>query len=81
MGQDSYETTEQLEESAGLPPCGIGRNCQITRAIIDKNARIGDGVVITSHLGKPNADGDCFHVRDGVVIIPKNTVVPDGRRI
>jgi glucose-1-phosphate adenylyltransferase len=81
LGQDNYETEEQIEESAGLPARGIGMNCQIARAIIDKNARIGDGVVITSHQGKPNEDGDCYYVRDGIVIIPKNTVVPDGRRI
>jgi len=81
MGQDRYETREEQEEAAGLPLRGIGRHCQITRAIIDKNARIGDGVVITSHLGKPNEDGDCFHVRDGIVLIPKNAVVSDGRRI
>ncbi|HOS43232.1 MAG TPA: glucose-1-phosphate adenylyltransferase [Armatimonadota bacterium] len=81
MGQDNYETAEQREESAGLPARGVGAHCQITRAIIDKNARIGDGVLITSHQGKPNEDGDCYYVRDGVVIIPKNAVVPDGRRI
>lgn len=81
MGQDTYETAEQREETAGLPGRGIGANCQITRAIIDKNARLGDGVIITSHHNKPNEDGDCYHVRDGVVVIPKNTVVPDGRKI
>ena len=81
LGQDHYETPEQCEESAGLPARGIGPGCQITRAIIDKNARIGEGVVITSHQGKPNEEGDCFYVRDGIVIIPKNAVVPDGRRI
>ena len=81
LGQDSYETPEQREESAGLPARGIGAHCQITRAIIDKNARIGDGVIINSHQGKSNEDGDCYCVRDGIVIIPKNTVVPDGRRI
>lgn len=81
MGQDDYESTEQREEDAGLPARGLGANCQITRAIIDKNARLGDGIVITSHQGKPNEDGDCYYVRDGVVIIPKNAVVPDGRRI
>jgi glucose-1-phosphate adenylyltransferase len=81
MGQDNYETVTQREESAGLPARGVGQNCKITRAIIDKNARIGDGVVITSHAGKPNEDGDCYFVRDGIVIIPKNAVVPDGRKI
>jgi len=81
MGGDNYESNEQREESAGLPGRGVGANCQITRAIIDKNARIGDGVIITSHLNKPNEDGDCYYVRDGVVIIPKNSVVTDGRKI
>ncbi len=81
MGQDRYETPEDREDNAGLPARGIGANCQITRAIIDKGARIGDGVIITSHQGKPNEDGDCYHVRDGIVIIPKNAIVPDGRRI
>ncbi|HEY3376433.1 MAG TPA: glucose-1-phosphate adenylyltransferase [Armatimonadota bacterium] len=81
LGQDNYETAEQREETAGLPDRGVGAGCQITRAIIDKNARIGDGVIITSHLGKPNEDGDCYFVRDGIVTIPKNAVVPDGRRI
>ncbi len=81
MGQDRYETREEQEEAAGLPLRGIGRDCQITRCIIDKNARIGDGVVITDHRNKPNEDGDCYNVRDGIVLIPKNTVVPDGRKI
>ncbi len=81
MGQDFYESEQEKEENAGLPARGVGADCQITRAILDKNARIGDGVIITSHQGKPNEDGDCFYVRDGIVIIPKNTVVPDGRRI
>jgi glucose-1-phosphate adenylyltransferase len=81
LGQDSYESPQEREETAGLPSRGIGAGCQITRAIIDKNARIGDGVIITSHLGKPNEDGDCYHVRDGIVVIPKNSVVPDGRKI
>ena len=81
MGQDNYETPEQREESTGLPARGIGNHCQISRAIIDKNARIGDGVIVTSHQNRPKEDGDCYYVRDGVVIIPKNAVVPDGRRI
>jgi glucose-1-phosphate adenylyltransferase len=81
MGQDRYETREEQEEAAGLPLRGIGMDCNISRCIIDKNARIGDGVVITNHANKPNEDGDCYYVRDGIVLIPKNTVVPDGRKI
>jgi glucose-1-phosphate adenylyltransferase len=81
MGQDRYETEEECEECAGLPLRGVGKGCTISHAIIDKNARIGDGVVITNHVGKPNEDGDCYCVRDGIVIIPKNAIVPDGRKI
>ncbi|MEI6521174.1 MAG: glucose-1-phosphate adenylyltransferase [bacterium] len=81
MGQDRYETVEECEECAGLPQRGLGKGCNISHAIIDKNARIGDGVVITNHVGKPNEDGDCYCVRDGIVIIPKNAIVPDGRKI
>ena len=51
----------------------------IKRAIIDKNARIGDGVVITPD-GKPdNYDSENYYIRDGVVVIPKNAVLPSGK--
>ena len=46
--------------------------------IIDKNVRIGAGVIIHSYLGKPDEDGDGNYVRDGIVIIPQNGVVPAG---
>ncbi len=50
----------------------------IDRAIIDKNARIADGVVITPE-GKPaNLDADNYFIRDGIVVIPKNAVIPAG---
>jgi glucose-1-phosphate adenylyltransferase len=56
----------------------VGRNCHIENAIIDKNARIGDGVTITP-AGKPETfDGDNFFVRDGIVVIPKGAVIPSG---
>ena len=47
MGADYFEGAAPNAVARGLPPIGIGRNCVIDRAIIDKNARIGDGVVIT----------------------------------
>ena len=81
MGADYYEgdprgTTLRLPPNS--PPIGIGRNCVIKRAIIDKNARIGDGVVITPE-GKPdNYDSENFYIRDGVVVVPKNAVLPSG---
>jgi glucose-1-phosphate adenylyltransferase len=76
MGADYFEQDRQVDEKQ--PAIGIGRNCVIDRAIIDKNARIADGVVITPE-GKPaNFDGDNYFIRDGIVIVPKNAVIPAG---
>ena len=57
---------------------GIGRDCVIERAIVDKNARVGRGVRIVNEAGHQEADGDGYYVRDGIVFIPKEGVVPDG---
>ncbi len=77
MGADYYET-DPATVPEGLPAMGVGRNCVIDRAIIDKNARIADGVVITPE-GKPNQyDGENYYIRDGIVVIPKNAVIPAG---
>ena len=81
MGADYYEgdpRASSLHLASDAPPIGIGRNCVIKRAIIDKNARIGDGVVITPE-GKPaNYDSENFYIRDGVVVVPKDAVLPSG---
>jgi glucose-1-phosphate adenylyltransferase len=80
LGCDYYESNESIEsnEKAGHPRIGVGSNCRIENAIIDKNARIGNNVVI-SPAGKPeNADHPLYFIRDGVVIIPKNGIVPHG---
>ena len=76
MGADYYES--ESIPSPGTPRIGIGRNTTIKDAIVDKNARIGERVVISPE-GKPqDHDGDNYFVRDGIVIIPKNAVIPDG---
>jgi glucose-1-phosphate adenylyltransferase len=77
MGADFYQGDEP-EASPGDPPIGIGRNCVVDHAIIDKNARIGEGVVITPDGKAPNVDGPNYYIRDGVVVIPKNAVLPVG---
>jgi glucose-1-phosphate adenylyltransferase len=64
-----------------MPHMSIGRNCRIERAIIDKNVHIGEGVVITNKDGAPDCDAPTHFIRDGLVIIPKNSVIPDGTRI
>ena len=76
MGADYYEA--EAAPPSGTPPVGIGRNTTINDAIVDKNARIGERVVISPE-GKPSEyDGENFYIRDGIVIIPKNAVIPDG---
>ena len=76
MGADYYEHGEITHESG--VPLGIGRNCVVKQAIIDKNARIGDGVVISPE-GKPVDEvSDLNWVRGGIMVIPKNTVIPSG---
>ena len=80
MGADFYQD-EDPHPDPGRPPLGIGANCFIEGAIIDKNSRIGNNVVI-SPAGKPeNLDGENFYIRDGVVVVPKGTVVPSGTKI
>jgi glucose-1-phosphate adenylyltransferase len=80
LGSDYYESYESIRtnEAADRPRVGVGSNTRIENAIIDKNARIGNNVVI-SPAGKPeNADHPLYYIRDGIVIIPKNGVVPHG---
>jgi glucose-1-phosphate adenylyltransferase len=80
LGSDYYESMESVErhEKEGMPRVGIGAHCKIENAIIDKNARIGNNVVI-SPAGKPeNLDHEHYFVRDGIIIIPKDAVIPHG---
>ncbi len=80
LGSDYYETNLSIQQHAGKgqPRVGIGKNTRIENAIVDKNARIGDNCVITP-VGKPeNVDHALYYIRDGIVIIPKNAVVPHG---
>jgi glucose-1-phosphate adenylyltransferase len=80
LGCDYYESIESIleHEKAGKPRIGIGTNCRIENTIVDKNARIGNNVVI-SPAGKPEkVDHPNYYIRDGIVIIPKNGVIPHG---
>jgi glucose-1-phosphate adenylyltransferase len=76
MGGDYFD--QNRHEASDLPPIGIGRNCVIDRAIIDKNARIADGVVITPEGKALNLDAENHFIRDGIVVVPKNAVIPAG---
>lgn len=80
LGSDYYESENSIIqfESNGIPRIGVGKNTMIREAIVDKNARIGDNCVITPD-GKPQEmDHPLYFIRDGVVIIPKNGIIPSG---
>ena len=81
LGADYFETPEDLEQNQekGRPDIGVGRNCHISNAILDKNVRIGNNVVLDP-AGLPDNFGPGIDVaiRDGVLVVTKNTVVPDG---
>jgi glucose-1-phosphate adenylyltransferase len=81
MGADYYETDAQKEENKknGIPNIGIGENTRVQRAIIDKNARIGKNCSI-GFSPNPPSDGDhgMYYAADGIIIIRKNAIIPDG---
>jgi len=80
LGSDFYESEESVINHAknGQPRVGIGENCRIENAIIDKNARIGNDVTISPAGKAENLDHDLYFIRDGIVVIPKNGVIPHG---
>ena len=79
MGGDFYESTEEIEENRklGRPDVGVGRNCVIRNAILDKNARIGDNVRISPDAHSDNTEGEGYYVRDGVIVVLKSAIIPD----
>ena len=82
MGNDFFQSREELEdENNDEPPMAIGQRCFISNAIIDKNCKIGNDVRIAG--GDHLEDGDYgeYHVVDGIVIVPKNSVIPEGTKI
>jgi glucose-1-phosphate adenylyltransferase len=82
MGADYYQTLEEMRDDlvTGLPRVGIGEGTVINRAIIDKNARIGNGVRLLNEAKIADVDGEnnSYYIRDGIIIVPKNAVIRDG---
>ena len=74
MGEDYYEK----EPEGNLPELGIGKNCLIKNAIIDKNVRIGDNVKIINEDNIQNKKSDHWEIKDGIIVIPKNTIIRSG---
>ena len=80
MGCDYYETPEDTKKrkAKNIPSLGIGKNCVIKKAIIDKNVAIGDGVKILNQKKVKDFDGENYCIKDGIVVIAKNSVIPSG---
>ncbi|WP_413677696.1 glucose-1-phosphate adenylyltransferase [Prochlorococcus sp. MIT 0916] len=82
MGSDFYESYEEriaLRKGGGIP-LGVGQGTTVKRAILDKNARIGDNVTIVNKDNVEEADRaeQGFYIRNGIVVIVKNATIPDG---
>ncbi len=80
MGNDFYETLEEMEHnsSKGIPKIGIGDRCSIKNAIIDKNCRIGNDVRINGGPHLENTDHMLYTIKDGIIVVKKGAVLPDG---
>src|SRR5215467_13463464 len=80
MGADYYEDEEDEDynRQMGIPNIGLGPGSIIKNAIIDKNAHIGTNVRLVNESRTMNADGVGYYIRDGIIIVPKNGVVPNG---
>lgn len=80
MGSDYYETLEDMNSATqrGLPKVGIGERCYIRNAIIDKNCRIGNDVRINGGSHLQDSDHPLYTIKDGIVVVKKGAILPDG---
>lgn len=80
MGSDYYETLAEMSAAAakGIPLLGIGNNTFIKNAILDKNCRIGDDVKINGGPHLENTDQPLYTIKDGIVVVKKGAVLPNG---
>ena len=85
MGNDYYQTADEInsDRAENRPPMEIGDGTLIDKAIIDKNCRIGRNVRITNEKCLENAHDDdaTAMIRDGIVVVPKETTLPDNWRM
>ena len=80
MGTDFYETLDEMNTSVsnGLPKLGIGERCYIKNSIIDKNCRIGNDVRINGGKHLANTEHQLYSIKEGIVVVKKGAVIPDG---
>ena len=78
MGNDSYETLDEINKNKTSILMGIGERCFIKNAIIDKNCRVGDDVRINGGRHLKDTETDLYCIRDGIVVIKKGAIIPKG---
>jgi glucose-1-phosphate adenylyltransferase len=80
MGSDYYETLPEINQAKakGIPLLGVGDRCYIKNAILDKNVRIGNDVRINGGSHLENQDHSLFTVKDGIIVVKKGAVIPNG---
>jgi glucose-1-phosphate adenylyltransferase len=81
LGADFYEDEPGQSTPASGVPLGIGRDVVLEGVIVDKNARIADGVRLTNAARVAHADGPGYHIRSGIVIVPKGGVIEEGTTV
>jgi len=81
MGNDSYQTLREIATNPDEIPMGVGHYCHIEHAILDKDCRIGNNVMIKGGDHLPDTDNEHFTIRDGIVVVKKGAVIPEGARI
>lgn len=81
MGNDAYESLEDIENKHIDILAGIGENCDINYAIIDKNCRIGDNTIIKGGKHLEDTETDSYVIKDGIVVLKKESVLQPGTTI
>jgi glucose-1-phosphate adenylyltransferase len=81
MGNDFYQTLQEIARHKDDIPMGVGHYCHIEHAILDKDCRIGNNVVIKGGDHLPDTDAESYVIRDGIVVVKKGGVIPEGTRI
>ena len=80
MGSDYFETLDECQFVPGCLPMGVGDGTTIRRAIVDKNARIGEGCKIINKDGvkEANRESDGWVIKDGIIVVIKDALIPSG---
>jgi glucose-1-phosphate adenylyltransferase len=81
LGADTYDADDDRGRKDRSVPLGIGRDCVLDRVIVDKNARIGNGVRLVNTRGTDHAEAGNLYIRNGIIVVPKGAVVPDGTEV